>query len=521
MNSALTEESVEYNTKYNFSLVFLFVVLFAGIVILKLIPSLNSVFPLSLYTPMHTTIEFLSVVIGVSVFIISWYNFKQTREIHEYIFCLVFLAVSIMDFAHAMSFVGMPDFFSPNSLTKSNTFWLYGRLLTDLGITVSVLFYKVKIKKDFNPSFFLFMTISLIAAALVSITGENTFLMKPITEYTLIFFLAVSLILLMRRKNKHITEVYLLAAILMAIFGQIVLTFYSRGLDAYNLLGHIYRSGSEICILRALFVSSVVDLTEANRILREQQKKLNYVNEQLKKVNQLKTDFLANTNHELRTPLTAIIAFTELLMDEDTGSLNEIQKDYLMEINESGIKLLSEINNLLDLSRFEAGKMNIYYEESSIKEIIFQVIRQLQPVFQKKNQIVKTTIYENIPPIPIDIEKIKKVLHNLLTNAHKFTEPGGNIFLNAEVNDGSDAVIIGIKDTGIGLTEEQIKNIFDKFYTVENSLTRQQCGTGLGLTLAKHFVEMHGGKIWVDSEKEKGSAFYFTLPLRKKDKGVV
>jgi len=232
--------------------------------------------------------------------------------------------------------------------------------------------------------------------------------------------------------------------------------------------------------------------------------------------NVAKSQFLANMSHEIRTPLNAIIGFTEILQDQFFGPLNEKQLEYLEDILGSGKHLLEVINDVLDLSKVEAGKTVLRLSRFYICDI---VVRSLQTVKEKclKNGITLTT---DVDPETKDFEvdadetKIKQIMYNLLSNAAKFTPQGGSITVKtARIG---DCCAISVVDTGIGVDQENLERIFEDFYQVNNSVTDKTQGTGLGLPLTKRFVEMHGGAITVESVPEKGSTFTFTIPLAKK-----
>ena len=525
--------AVSGRKKFNLMLIILSFVLLAGILLVYFFPLLYMVIPVPVYLTFHTILEFSSVVVSIAVFIVAWYNFRQTHSKRELIICLTFLAVGIIDFAHALSYQGMPEFFTPNSANKASTYWVFGRLIQAVGLLTAVLVKPGKPKKIVNPVSYLLFTIVSVVGVLVFVAvdvrqlpemyreGLGQTSIKIISEYIVILIHAITFIYLFSRKKMKAAERHIEAALLLGIFSEIAFILYSSAYDTYNLIGHIYKIAAFISILRGLFIDSVVRLYQANRILQDKRRKLAELNTQLKKVNQLKTDFLANTNHELRTPLTAIIAFTELLLDEDTGPLNDIQKDYLQEVNDSSQKLLVEINNLLDLTKLEAGQMKVYRQLTPFHEVVSEVLRQLNPIFKQKQQQVTVKFADRLPNIPIDREKVKKVMVNLLSNAHKFSPAGESISVDAALSENRNYVIVNVKDYGIGFAEEQVAHIFDKFYQIEGSLIPQQYGTGLGLTLVKYLVELHGGSVWVSSKPGSGSTFSFKIPVNLPDQEVV
>ncbi|MHB9096005.1 MAG: sensor histidine kinase [Eubacteriales bacterium] len=522
-----------HQIRFRYVMVSLFCLLAGSILVVYLIPQLYMVIPVPVYLTFHTILEFFSVVVSAAVFIVAWYNFQQTRNRRELIICLTFLAVGIIDFAHALSYKGMPEFFSANSVNKASTYWITGRLIQAAGILAATLVNPGLTRKQVNPLGYVFFTVTVVSAALVFIAADPNFLphmylegqgqtaAKRVLEYVVIALQTAALIYLFTREKSWAAERHLEAALLLSIFSEIAFTLYSSAYDTYNLIGHIYKIGAFVSILRGFFIASVVRLYEANKVLDEKHKKLAEVNAELEKVNRLETDFLANTNHELRTPLTAIVAFTELLLDSETGPLNEIQKDYLLEVNDSSQKLLVEINNLLDLSKMEAGQMKLYIETAPLQEVISQVLRQLDPIFRQKDQQVTTRFPDHLADIPMDREKVKKIMINLLSNAHKFSPASGSILVEAVPSEDGNATTVNVTDNGVGLSKDQIASIFDKFYQIEGSLTREHHGTGLGLPLVSYFVKLHGGKVWVVSEPGHGSTFSFSLPLKLPTQEVV
>ena len=252
-------------------------------------------------------------------------------------------------------------------------------------------------------------------------------------------------------------------------------------------------------------------LEEKNSRLEAQQRDIERANASLAQANRLKSEFLANMSHELRTPLTAIIGFSELLKEELFGPLNEKQTDYVRDILEAGHHLLALINDILDLSKIEAGQMELAPVEVDVAELLEGVLS----VIRERAQRSELTLHAALPPeLPLnaDPRKLKQVLYNLLSNAVKFTPLGGEVHLTVEEH--PDTVHFFVTDTGIGVSAEDMKELFQEFSQVDSSLSRRHDGTGLGLVLSKRLVELHGGAIWVESEVGKGSTFGFYIPKR-------
>lgn len=238
--------------------------------------------------------------------------------------------------------------------------------------------------------------------------------------------------------------------------------------------------------------------------------------------NQTKSDFLANMSHELRTPLNSILGFSEILEDELAGPLNSKQKEYVKNIYTSGKHLLSLINDILDLSKVEAGKMELELIETDLSQLVQMPLTMLKEKAHKENVALQEEIEAELPgQVQVDERKFKQILFNLLSNAVKFTSAGGSVAVRVTRRADSgeqnpvqgDYIQVEVEDTGIGISPEDQEKIFQEFFQAEAPLTKQYEGTGLGLPLCRKLVMLHGGQIWFNSEKDKGSSFYFTIPL--------
>lgn len=224
-----------------------------------------------------------------------------------------------------------------------------------------------------------------------------------------------------------------------------------------------------------------------------------------------KSEFLANMSHELRTPLNSIIGFSQVLNDKKRGDLNEKQARYISNILKSGWHLMHLINDILDISKIEAGKMELNLEKFNLAESFDETETLMQPMAKKKSIGIETNIEPEDMKINADRVKIKQIMYNLISNAIKFTPENGNVWINA--NHIENKVHISVSDNGIGIPKPNQKNIFEPFRQVDSSNSREYEGTGLGLALVKKFVELHGGEILVESEVGKGSIFTFTIPV--------
>ena len=257
----------------------------------------------------------------------------------------------------------------------------------------------------------------------------------------------------------------------------------------------------------AMILTNQAAVALDNARLYEQQQE---TAQRLREVDRLKTQFLANMSHELRTPLNSIIGFSRVILKGIDGPLTEMQETDLSAIYHSGQHLLGLINDILDLSKIEAGKMELNFDEVNLKPIIKGVMSTAAGLVKDKSIGIEQQVPEDLPVIWADGTRLRQVLLNLVSNAAKFTERG-KISLMADCDD--EWVTLNVTDTGIGIPQEKLESIFEEFTQVDGSSTRAVGGTGLGLPISRHFVEMHGGEITVESTPGMGSTFKVILPI--------
>ncbi|MDF2440872.1 MAG: hypothetical protein JWN98_1856 [Abditibacteriota bacterium] len=270
------------------------------------------------------------------------------------------------------------------------------------------------------------------------------------------------------------------------------------------------------------FVSIVRDISDRKRAeeaLMLAKESAEQARELAERANRAKSDFIAGISHELRTPLNAILGFSKLLLNPRVGPLNEDQRSYTQDVVQSAEHLLQLINDILDLSKIEAGKMKLEYGTFSLAGLLEQsltIVRESARAHRLTLSIEVTPEVAALTGVAGDGRKIKQVMYNLLSNAVKFTPDGGSVIVRAEYRSKTSRpeAIISVSDTGIGISAENQKRIFQAFEQVDTSYTRHQQGTGLGLSLAQRIVELHGGRLWLESVEGEGSTFFFALPLR-------
>jgi signal transduction histidine kinase len=226
--------------------------------------------------------------------------------------------------------------------------------------------------------------------------------------------------------------------------------------------------------------------------------------------NRAKSQFLANMSHELRTPLNAILGYTELMVDGAYGEPSEEMLEVLKRLGANGRHLLGLINDVLDLSKIEAGQLVLELSDYCIQDIAQTVRSTLEPLAADKKLAFKVEVPAELPPGRGDGRRLTQVLINLVGNAIKFTD-AGEVAIKAEANDGSFQV--AVRDTGPGISAADQAKLFQEFQQADNAITKKKGGTGLGLAISKRIIEMHGGRIWVESQLGEGSTFAFTLPV--------
>jgi signal transduction histidine kinase len=261
-------------------------------------------------------------------------------------------------------------------------------------------------------------------------------------------------------------------------------------------------------------------VAEASKELTEKNRRLGQAVERLQEADRVKSNFLATVSHELRTPLTSVIGYSEMLLEGIAGELNDEQREYVRTVMEKGDQLLQLITGILDISRMEAGEMRFEKSPFDLDEVVSVAISTVAPQARRKKLQLDCVMPPDLPQVMGDRDRTRQVVLNLLGNAIKFTPENGRVSVAARVGTlangrGEPAVEVTVTDSGIGISAEFQPRIFEPFYQVDSTSTREFGGTGLGLNIVKGFVEAQGGRVWVTSPVEdgRGSAFRFTLPL--------
>lgn len=271
-------------------------------------------------------------------------------------------------------------------------------------------------------------------------------------------------------------------------------------------VSRLFKENEKKSRLDTMEIEKQLDTLEIQRI----NEKLVEKNKKLQELNKIKTQFVSNIGHELRTPLNGILGYTELLKDGIYGDINKTQSDALQNIMTSGTHLLNLINELLDFAKIQSGKFKIYKEISSAYSIVNAAISTVKPSLEEKGIRLLCSFEDNLPQFYVDSQKIYQVLLNILSNAVKFTSDGE---IEVKIFKKKKHIQFEVRDTGIGMSKHEINEIFQDFRQLDGSFTRNHGGTGLGLSLAKYLIELHGGEINAESCPNKGSHFFFKLPI--------
>jgi signal transduction histidine kinase len=257
-------------------------------------------------------------------------------------------------------------------------------------------------------------------------------------------------------------------------------------------------------------------LADLNRELIRINRRLRAANQEIRKADRLKTEFVATISHELRTPLNTIIGFAKFMLNGGAGSLTDMQRTDLSAIYSSGQHLLDLVNDILDLSKIEAGKITLEKQLLDFHELAVGIMSSAIALVSDRPVELREEIYPGLPAVCADRQRVRQVILNLVSNAAKFTEQG-HITLRAKPITENDEpyVLCAVEDTGIGIQPQDIPTVFEAFRQVDSSSARRAQGTGLGLPISRRLVELHGGRMWVESQYGVGSTFYFTLPAAR------
>ena len=495
------------------------------------------------YLAFHNVAEFFSVVVSFSIFGVGWYTYDQSQNRHALFLSVIFFGMGLIDFCHALTYSGMPDFITPNKLTKASQCWIAARMFMAIAFLASAYVYPNSNRLFLSKTALLFVNIIIPALIFTGITffpdyvpvtvieevGVTPF--KTNSEYIIIVLLCLSIVAYWRRiaKTENQQLSYFMVAFVICIFSEGVFAHYKSVFDSYNVIGHIYKIIAFFLIYKGLFTMEVnmpyfaleatnEELTayrnDLERLVEQRTSELEQAKNAAESANKTKSVFLANMSHELRTPLNAILGFSRRLSADSTVSKE--QAEDLNIIVHSGEHLLELINNVLDISKIESGKIDLEESSYDLHHLLNEIQLLLNVRAAEKTLYFVVALSPDLPRYVIaDAGKLRQIIINLVGNAIKFTQQGG-VTLRAEAmnRDTEQGVWLrfSIEDTGAGISEENCQRIFSPFVQLGQQAP-VEAGTGLGLAISRQFVELMHGKLAVKSVVGKGSVFYFEIPV--------
>jgi signal transduction histidine kinase len=277
----------------------------------------------------------------------------------------------------------------------------------------------------------------------------------------------------------------------------------TEALEKTKLYERLMEATSE---LQRKVQEATAELAQQNELLRRQ-------HIELEQASALKSQFLANISHEFRTPLNAILGYTHMLLQGVSGAVTEPQRKSLTRIDSNSRHLLALINDILDITRIEAGRMPLNISAFKVADLVHEVMSELEPIIRRSNLVVNAKIKTTLPPLKTDRQKVKQIMLNFLSNALKFTA-SGTVTMGATYDPKNHTLAISVRDTGVGIPEESRNKIFEDFRQLDNSPARGYGGTGLGLSICRRLAQMLGGSIELASQVGEGSTFTLRLPVR-------
>jgi len=498
------------------------------------------------YIAIHSVLESISVIISFMCFGITWHSFYQDRNNRDLFLGVTFLSLGILDTVHALSYYGMPDFITPNTVNKATQLWVAARLLGGVAFFCAAFIKTDKAKASMRP--YPLLLAGLFASLGISsgivffsdglpamfVPGEGLTGLKVGLEYCAVLLDAGAAVLFWRlyRRSRQEVFLYFIGAMALSVFSELYFTIYASPYDTYNLMGHLYKVGAYFFIYMKLFATSIKkpyrELENAREVLREYSHHLEDMvadrtsaleekNAELERLGKLKTDFLAMCSHDMKSPLQSTMLHLDLLISGSDGELNQGQKESLEAVQKNETYLLSLITNILDLARKEQGALKLNLSRVEVNDFVGSWAEENKAMArQKRLQFNVEPDVERPSHCEMDKLKVTQVLNNLMSNAMKFTPPDGEIRLSVKPEAGAGGngqLCFGMFSTGPAIPREDLMRVFEKYARVPGAGRAEGEGTGLGLSIAKNIVELHGGRIWAENEA-KGNIFKFTIPCQ-------
>ena len=465
-------------------------------------------------------IELFLVFASLSIFTMTWFAYSQNKDDHTLFMGATFLIIGVFQLFHILSYPFMPDFFTPNSLQKAAIFKDVTRVITAPLFLISAYLFKDTLRSlnryvlvisavilsilPFTTTYYLGFLLNGYSGVYSS-NGEMPSLQILLALLSILITLYASYLYAKRLK---VTEEQ---NIIYLIYGFNIIVFSDLIINTFDLSGILLKGVGFYFVYLALH-QSYIELPYKKLMIAEEN--LNEAKKEAEHANNIKSEFLSTMSHELRTPLNSIIGFYDLLKQKLAGELNEKQEHYIDNIIKSSKHLMDLINDILDISKIEAGKIEMNFERISLPSIMNDTIELVKGTVTKNTVVLKREFDPRIEFIEADKQKFKQILFNLLSNAVKFSK-ANNSTVTVTTRKYNGTVQISVSDTGVGIKKEDLSKLFNKFQQIDSGSSRKYGGTGLGLAISKKLVELHGGRIWAESKYGEGSTFNFRLPITR------
>jgi len=463
--------------------------------------------------------EYFIIFASLSIFTLTWFAYGRCKDDHTLFMGATFLIIGVFELFHVLSYPFMPDFITLNTPHKATIFKEVILVITAPLFLISAYLYKDTLQ--LLNKYVLFISAIILSIIpltsiyfigyivtdypkMYSLDGEpSTFRSSLLLLSILIIFYASYLYSKRFKESEEESLIFLVYGfILMGISDIVAYPFETSGI-LLKCAGFYY-------VYLALH-HSYIELPYDKLLIAEES--LKEARDGAENANKVKSEFLSTMSHELRTPLNSIIGFSDLLKQKMVGELNVKQEHYIDNILNSSKHLLSLINDILDLSKIESGKIEMTIEKISLPSTINDTLEMVRTTAIKHNINLIKEFDPELEFLEADKQKLKQILFNLLSNAVKFSKPTeGTITITTKKYD--EMVWISVSDTGIGIKKEDIGKLFNKFQQIESATYKKYGGTGLGLAISKELVELHGGRILAESKYGEGTTFIFKLPLK-------